>query len=58
MLLVDYKKLLQKTGHIHEKSLFSVTLALGGQLKTLKELKNLFDFLKPISKGNFLLLLQ
>src|SRR6218665_1934992 len=49
------KKLREKTC---QKSLFSVTLATWGQLNTLHFLKNFSILLKPISKGNFILLID
>src|SRR6218665_4191616 len=52
------KTFCQKTSHFHKKSLFSVTLAPWLQSNTLKCLKNFSTLLKPISKGNFILLLD
>src|SRR6218665_2048902 len=52
------KTFCQKTSHFHEKSLFLVTLAPWWQSNTLKILKIFLILLKPISKGNFILLLD
>jgi len=58
MLLVDYKKDSTKNRPFSlRKSRFSVILALWGEFKALIFLKNCSIFLKPISKGNFWLLL-
>src|SRR6218665_420698 len=48
----------QKTSHFHEKSLFSVTLVPWWQSNALNILKIFSILLKPISKGNFILLLD
>src|SRR6218665_1595409 len=42
----------------HEKFLFSVTLDPWGQSNILKLLKNFLILIKPISKGNFILLID